>query len=288
MKLSEAIRAGAKIRPQAFGSLEQTEIVTERVGWFKQRLRREKRTCALGAAFEAQSCGSHTETHYGEPEKSFRGGRQITKGQQVTVIENPTEWNEVFQALTICPQCGQEDDGKRTITHLNDHHKWTREEIAQWVERVENGSLGAVKPLRYWDGDGTDTAPFRQRYAHGPLDNVSTQLLYVRLQIVSTMKAMFPHLGTCGRCDWPWAVVEGHCTDYSAGGGCFPLCEDCWRDLRTPENRMPYYMQLVDLWEKSSPEDGYDEKRESIRKAVLAEGQERDEVLESSLVFTDV
>ena len=31
---------------------------------------------------------------------------------------------------------------------------------------------------------------------------------------------------------------------------CFPLCEDCWRQLKTPEARLPFYRALIDEWGK--------------------------------------
>jgi hypothetical protein len=29
------------------------------------------------------------------------------------------------------------------------------------------------------------------------------------------------------------------------GVSCFPLCEQCWKELKTPQARLPYYRQLV-------------------------------------------
>ena len=42
--------------------------------------------------------------------------------------------------------------------------------------------------------------------------------------------------------------MTGHNTSYTRGRGCFPLCEKCWRDLKTPAARMPYYRQLWSEW----------------------------------------
>ena len=41
-----------------------------------------------------------------------------------------------------CPACGrvfheEDPDMEYTIPHLNDDHRWTREQIAAWVETVE-------------------------------------------------------------------------------------------------------------------------------------------------------
>ena len=56
-----------------------------------------------------------------------------------------------------------------------------------------------------------------------------------------------PSYGSCYRCKMPWNVVEGHATPYREGNACFPLCEQCWREL-TPEERIPYYSMLFYEW----------------------------------------
>lgn len=73
MKLSEAIRVGAKIRPQGFGGLYETRETTERVGWFRKRVKREKRSCVLGAALEAADCKPH-DLQSGESRGSVGSG----------------------------------------------------------------------------------------------------------------------------------------------------------------------------------------------------------------------
>jgi len=83
--------------------------------------------------------------------------------------------------------------------------------------------------------------------------------------------------GCCSRCQRTWDVVNGHCTCFfdvewtvttpdgedlpvhvqgipndgkshhvtlTNGGGCFPLCDECWSNL-TPAQRLPYYHQLL-------------------------------------------
>jgi len=55
-------------------------------------------------------------------------------------------------------------------------------------------------------------------------------------------------LGACGRCQRKWGEGNyGHSTMYDEHRGCFPLCENCWRELATPDARLPYYRQLIDL-----------------------------------------
>lgn len=50
----------------------------------------------------------------------------------------------------------------------------------------------------------------------------------------------------CGRCKRSWKWVEGHSTEYTTERGTFPLCERCWRELKTPGARLPYYRSLFD------------------------------------------
>lgn len=55
-------------------------------------------------------------------------------------------------------------------------------------------------------------------------------------------------LSWCARCKTKWYWIESHTTRYADGQGCFPLCEPCWRDLKTPERRLPYYRGLWESW----------------------------------------
>lgn len=44
----------------------------------------------------------------------------------------------ILQKQVACPVCGIEARTLRSIiVHLNDHHRWTREQIADWVEIQE-------------------------------------------------------------------------------------------------------------------------------------------------------
>lgn len=100
MRLSEAMRLGAMLRPQvegvyfAFGG-----------------------SCAIGAAIEAtggdiadeESHEAHIVAHFG--------------------------W--IDKAKTNCPACQDRDEVGCIITHLNDVHEWTRDRIADWVATIE-------------------------------------------------------------------------------------------------------------------------------------------------------
>ena len=46
---------------------------------------------------------------------------------------------------------------------------------------------------------------------------------------------------TCFRCRQPWGFVSLHSTQFSDVQGCFPLCESCWKELGSPEKRLPFY-----------------------------------------------
>ena len=64
-----------------------------------------------------------------------------------------------------------------------------------------------------------------------------------------------PGYSWCGRCQTTWAFVDGHST-YVEGtaAGAFPLCTQCWEDLRTPDARMPFYRALFRSWEEGDPD----------------------------------
>lgn len=116
MKLSEAIRAGAKLGPQCFGTMHD-----------------DGGSCAIGAAFWAL---------YGV-EKSPVGVMHDAKRSWW-----PDAWLELIEAtLGIpCPVCKDAQlDLSHVITHLNDDHKMSREGIAEYVETIEK-KLG-VKDL---------------------------------------------------------------------------------------------------------------------------------------------
>ena len=109
-KFSEAIRLGASFRGQTFGGL----FTQDGDGTVS-------RTCAIGAALEA----------LGEPLKEF--------------INQESCWDSPWQPLAerfglcekfVCPTCkATEANLLRGIAHLNDTHTYTREAIADWLEK---------------------------------------------------------------------------------------------------------------------------------------------------------
>ncbi|MFN2445487.1 MAG: hypothetical protein ABR606_07880 [Vicinamibacterales bacterium] len=114
-ELASFIRAGAERRPdQAFGD------------YFKG----QRASCALGAAYEGM----------------YRLPRQV-EGMHPT---KDLEW--FFDCLegTVrrCPGegCSKKLVLSAIIVHLNDDHRWSREQIAQWLEAVNGVANGAARP----------------------------------------------------------------------------------------------------------------------------------------------
>lgn len=112
MKLSDAIRLGAMLRPvQAFYRLYDPGTGG---------------SCALGAAAEAIGSGV------------FPDGYTVDAHARV-----PREWY-VLRPTTMCPHCERSPAGAiqidHVIVHLNNEHRWTREAIADWVEGLEQAA----------------------------------------------------------------------------------------------------------------------------------------------------
>jgi hypothetical protein len=113
-ELASAIRAGASRRPeQAFGD------------YFVGR----RASCALGAAYEGM----------------YRLAADMS-GQRPT--KDLTSFFDCLEGtIRSCPVegCKKRLLLAAMIVHLNDHHSWSREKIADWLE--ENGAKnGAAKP----------------------------------------------------------------------------------------------------------------------------------------------
>ncbi len=107
LKLSEAISLGAMLGPQCFGEL-----------------RHGNATCAFGAAFAAMCRPTENV--------ACRVWRWLI---------NPQVGPRVS-----CPSCGQNAWVAYTITHLNDEHRWTREQIADWVATIEPQDQAEASP----------------------------------------------------------------------------------------------------------------------------------------------
>jgi hypothetical protein len=144
MRFSEAIRLGAALKPQGFGELFQTRyrLQFSRRWPFIQWIR-EDTTCALGAAYEAsggRTC--MTLRPKGSVAQGFRGRVKVLRADtQFSMWDAPAEWLPLFYRETVCPVCGRKDILMRTVSHLNDGHRWSREQIADWVEFQEISGL---------------------------------------------------------------------------------------------------------------------------------------------------
>lgn len=109
MRLSEAIREGAKLSGQAFGYMT-----------------RGGNACALGAAVEwVQFCQNAT----------IPTGVATLFPIILNCVEKPCRCEHVY-----CNDWGRSFHGGQLgpiIAHLNDFHMWRREAIAEWVETIE-------------------------------------------------------------------------------------------------------------------------------------------------------
>ncbi len=116
--LSEAIKLGAMLHPQAFGAyanvyLGRVQLMGETIGFVEVQA-----TCALGAALEA---AGKLEIH----------GEIWQQGDIWQQFQFPE-----LEVVGVCPDCKARGKLGQLIPHLNDTHRWTRERIAGWVDEV--------------------------------------------------------------------------------------------------------------------------------------------------------
>src|SRR5688572_30015854 len=122
LTLSEAIKKGAKLRPQAYGRFRKTSRPIYRRGKPPKVV---SATCALGAAKEAA------------------GVRAIGLSMRDALYIRFPLLEDVVETMP----CGCSAENSRygpwtvraAIFHLNDTHRWRRETIAQWVKTLEEG-----------------------------------------------------------------------------------------------------------------------------------------------------
>jgi hypothetical protein len=121
MKLSEAIRLGAMMKPQSFKDIRETKTTKL---WFLGYLACNEivvATCALGSAMDAI------------------GLLPLSDARIEDEYVPPDEWRTLLDFYARCHVCGDydNDDVECVIQHLNDDHELTRETIADWVESIE-------------------------------------------------------------------------------------------------------------------------------------------------------
>lgn len=111
LKLSEAIRLGAMLKPQS-----RTNMID-----------RDGGTCALGSALDAIGELPSYETWSGMPS---------TAACEVLVNALWRAWPMLRSTVTH-PLDGMEWSVGAIVPSLNDDYRWTREAIADWVETIE-------------------------------------------------------------------------------------------------------------------------------------------------------
>lgn len=119
MNLSDAIRSGSKMLPQHFGSLWKLHP--------RGHSYLHESSCALGAAWDSSGQIIPTEPNgYNELEAIF----PVLKQE----VSHPVH-KELVKSL------------RNVIIGLNDHQRWSREAIAEWVE-VQERKLGMYKEVK--------------------------------------------------------------------------------------------------------------------------------------------
>lgn len=142
MRLGEAIRLGAMLHPQAVGEMHATRSVSLPGDVLGLRTAVEA-TCALGAAVLAAGVRCRETISHGGG-RPYRG--QATQaGEVVIAVDMPWQWN--LSDVALCPVCGdgrQSEELFRLIPHLNDDHRWTREQIADFIDAREDRINAAI------------------------------------------------------------------------------------------------------------------------------------------------
>jgi hypothetical protein len=132
MKLSDAIRGGAKRRPASES------------GWADVGPDGEVRTCALLAAAEEAGIfmvenGQMVMGPNGRPSGAKVDPRE--GGEPALSAKMPEDWNPVTMALELppcaCSQHGFLAEVIVIIWHLHDIHRWSREAVAEWIGTIE-------------------------------------------------------------------------------------------------------------------------------------------------------
>ena len=122
-RLAEAMREGAKLRPQATGVLFRT-LCLEDGG------ERQICSCALGAAWE----GSHPAFN---PKHWLEESVKID-GETIGLSDVERYFGLVSRIECINPAKGWKHEIVGTIIDLNDQCDWTREQIADWLDTLAN------------------------------------------------------------------------------------------------------------------------------------------------------
>lgn len=82
--------------------------------------------------------------------------------------------------------------------------------------------------------------------------------IFLRKLLAAFRNFINPGYWACLRCNMPYPYTNWHTTHYDGDkhkGGSFPLCEPCWGDLGSKENRRPYYEILVAMRRNCDPDN---------------------------------
>lgn len=108
LSLANAIRLGSMLHPQGYHRYVKSTTNPDRTVTVTA-------TCALGAAAVAI------------------GKKRLTDNY----ADSLEYWHSELSGRSTCPVCPYifASTRENIIAHLNDHHKWTREDIADWVDQ---------------------------------------------------------------------------------------------------------------------------------------------------------
>lgn len=126
IKFSEAMRLGAMLGPQAFGYDFSGE--------------EDAASCAFGAAVSGAGLQIKSVQSVEDEEPEVVGELLRAKYARIAgYVLLPPEWGSlrIIKAECCVAGCKYNDCVLGVVTHLNDNHRWTRQEIADWVEQFE-------------------------------------------------------------------------------------------------------------------------------------------------------
>src|SRR5262249_32476035 len=126
ISLPDAIRRGAAMRPQAFGTFFTWDLKTE-----------ELRSCVLGALYEGLGTEHNEVEHSLLLDELFRVcGLKVPTGMLGARPSSVAKRYPELLTLVSCPDCRCKAALQSVMMHLNDVHRWTREHIAAWVQET--------------------------------------------------------------------------------------------------------------------------------------------------------
>lgn len=147
IRLSEAIRLGSMMKPQAFGDL--TSVVIHRSNGPLGLVTEVQASCAMQAAYEAGGIPVRKTVLEKGSVVTLRNGltRTVKDDEVGTVTAVSQEWYDLMMTGRACQECAIGLPLYHLVPHLNDVHRWTRERIADFVETIEKQQEVSSEPL---------------------------------------------------------------------------------------------------------------------------------------------